>query len=599
MRVHAVFLTVVTFAALVPLCWYLGLDGTGCLVAGAGRSSVNGYYSGYGGVYVQRGHPVTTNLDVFSILDLERTLGSYSIAMMKSMWSLNNHMLGKVVYINTPTNPEEYLYHPPKTQWKAAQEQDSPSPIVYSCFGSLANTASAADGGGDSNIGILLQRPITTLLLGTIFAIAYYLWAYKVDPSAVAYSYDTVVNRGEYWRTVTASFTHFELLHLGFNTMSLYQLGVMLEPIYGSATFLYLNLSLVILTMLICSAIYHLMIYRYGRTEYVSQQAVGFSCVLFAWMVALSVRQRQYCPIFLFPSFCVDTWQLPLPSFLSGALGISAIPVNIGPFALLVFTKLLLPRSSFIGHLSGIVIGYPLAWNLLHWLTLPVMVSCLAVAWACTEKVYVWTYPGYAASNIDLEAVMPPGVLRQYKVVRILSYFFVLAAPVAVYLMGLGQLLPRAVLAFLCWSAAHACRVEALLTSGAVKEACGRLMVVAVWFATGMLLYDACSLVTTLSAWPLLTGNGLTVSYVRLNMYFLSFMAMVEGLYALLLFSLALEARGASGALSRVSCGAEDVVEDMRVLCLPCSACETAVGSSNTTVPFSGTAYRLVPTVQV
>lgn len=447
-------------------------------------------------------------------------------------------------------------------------------------------------GAKESNIGQLMQRPVTTALLIVIFGVAYYLWAYKVDPSSVAYSYDAVVNKGEYWRTITASFAHFELLHLAFNTMSLYQLGLMLEPVYGSATFLYLNLSLVLLTMLICTAIYHVMIHRYGRADVVHQQAVGFSCVLFAWMVALSVRQSQYCPIFLFPSFCVDTWQIPLPSALAGALGIPSIPVNIGPLTLLVFTKVLIPRSSFVGHLSGIVIGYPLAWSLLHWLTLPTMLGCLAAAWVCTERVLVWTFPGYAADNIDLEALLPGTALRHYKIVRILSFFLVLSVPVAVYVMGAGQLVPRAVLAFLGWSAAHACRVEAVLSAGAAKESSGRLMLVAVWFAVGMLLYDACTLAATLSAWQLLVGNGLSVSYLRLHMYYLSFMLMVQGLYALMLFGNALEARGAAGALGRVGCGAEEVVQDLRLLCAPCSLCERAV-DANSTVPFSGAGHRL------
>jgi membrane associated rhomboid family serine protease len=41
------------------------------------------------------------------------------------------------------------------------------------------------------------------------------------------------VAAGEWWRLVTSGFTHFSLIHIGFNMMILYQLGTMLEPALG------------------------------------------------------------------------------------------------------------------------------------------------------------------------------------------------------------------------------------------------------------------------------------------------------------------------------------------------------------------------------
>eukprot|EP00953_Heterococcus_sp_UTEX-ZZ885_P006690 4078-Heterococcus_DN1.PRE.1 len=71
----------------------------------------------------------------------------------------------------------------------------------------------------------MLAMPGTTLLLCLNLWAAFLLWSRKVDPSAVAVSYDAVVSDREYWRCVTASFSHFEALHLGFNMMSLYNMG--------------------------------------------------------------------------------------------------------------------------------------------------------------------------------------------------------------------------------------------------------------------------------------------------------------------------------------------------------------------------------------
>jgi len=79
---------------------------------------------------------------------------------------------------------------------------------------------------------------------------------------------------------------------------------------------------------------------------------------------------NEFCPIFFLPSVCFSTFVIPLP----GTVG---LPVNFGPFVLLVMTKFILPRTSLVGHLSGILIGYPLAWNALNWLTPPIFVSRL------------------------------------------------------------------------------------------------------------------------------------------------------------------------------------------------------------------------------
>ena len=86
----------------------------------------------------------------------------------------------------------------------------------------------------------------------------------------------------------------------------------------------------------------------------ITQQAVGYSCVLFAWITVAAIRMGEFCPIVFAPEFCFSTYFLP----------VIGVPINIGPLILLFITKIIIPRSSFIGHLSGILIGLPLAWAL-------------------------------------------------------------------------------------------------------------------------------------------------------------------------------------------------------------------------------------------
>ena len=163
--------------------------------------------------------------------------------------------------------------------------QDSPSVLQSSNF-------------NPSNLDDILSKPSTYLLLTIICAVAVFLFASRTDPSAVSFSYASIASKGApYWRMVTASFSHFDLLHLGFNTMSLYQLGVLVsaaikvlcqafvtwyifveqENVYGSLPYLYLSVAMVFITMMICAGIYHIQLTRYGMAEAAHQEGVGYS----------------------------------------------------------------------------------------------------------------------------------------------------------------------------------------------------------------------------------------------------------------------------------------------------------------------------------
>jgi membrane associated rhomboid family serine protease len=49
--------------------------------------------------------------------------------------------------------------------------------------------------------------------------------------------YGPAVADGEWYRLVTAGFLHYGLFHVGFNMLILYQLGQMLEPVFGRVRF--------------------------------------------------------------------------------------------------------------------------------------------------------------------------------------------------------------------------------------------------------------------------------------------------------------------------------------------------------------------------
>ena len=79
------------------------------------------------------------------------------------------------------------------------------------------------------------------------------------------------------------------------------------------------SLDLVVTTIVLVMLIKHFMI-KWGRVENQRQgKAVGFSCVIFAYMTYWAVAMGQFCP--LGPSFstlCFNTWHIPMPG---GELG--------------------------------------------------------------------------------------------------------------------------------------------------------------------------------------------------------------------------------------------------------------------------------------
>jgi hypothetical protein len=54
------------------------------------------------------------------------------------------------------------------------------------------------------------------------------------------------------------------------------------------------------------------------------------------------------------------------PSSKLNLFGVLSLPISFAPFESLIFTSIMVPQASFIGHLSGIIVGYSIAWGLIH-----------------------------------------------------------------------------------------------------------------------------------------------------------------------------------------------------------------------------------------
>ena len=192
------------------------------------------------------------------------------------------------------------------------------------------------------------EKPLTTLIVAASSLIWLILsqrgWGY----ARVGTSYEKVVEQGQYWRLLVSQLSHVELMHLVMNMSSLWSLGFV-EKSRGMGTMYYLKVTVILMVFskLMLIGFYHVMINFFKRSHYRRVTSVGYSSVVFGWMSNLSVGKRRTANFRL--------------------LGMSSIPMSLAPFASLIMTSLLIPRSSFFGHLSGILVGYLVGFGYFDW----------------------------------------------------------------------------------------------------------------------------------------------------------------------------------------------------------------------------------------
>ncbi|KAG7371036.1 rhomboid family protein [Nitzschia inconspicua] len=194
--------------------------------------------------------------------------------------------------------------------------------------------------------------------------VALYLlyWQRQVPLSVVALNSQLLL--GDLGRSLTGNLAHFEIWHLGVNMMSTHALGndMSLEQSLGTIPLFLLTMSWIPLMTVI------VVVLQLFKTMLCSRDAmslslasdimstfptmVGFSGILFAWMVVATLQtQQKSCPVFFMPDLCFDVYE------------IGGFSVSLGPLVQLVILQVILPRASFIGHLAGIVLGFLFHWK--------------------------------------------------------------------------------------------------------------------------------------------------------------------------------------------------------------------------------------------
>lgn len=155
--------------------------------------------------------------------------------------------------------------------------------------------------------------------------------------SAVCISPSAVVTRFQVYRFLFAPFYHGGIFHILFNSLALYFLGGDFERAVGTLAALYTTFIVFIPAIGVSHVAIAYLFDALAGTTLRNNCAIGISAIIFS-LIVISVQYTDTVSFF----------------------GLFDLPANVYPFFLLVVLSLLSPGLSFVGHLSGILVGYGL-----------------------------------------------------------------------------------------------------------------------------------------------------------------------------------------------------------------------------------------------
>ncbi|KAI8920519.1 hypothetical protein BC831DRAFT_479373, partial [Entophlyctis helioformis] len=187
----------------------------------------------------------------------------------------------------------------------------------------------------DKAAAVLKAVPLSTRLLAfgcTAIHLARFLLSTDLEAQGCFAPFDM---GDRPWTLLTAPFIHAHLLHLGLNLVALWSLSPRHERAVGSVQATYLTLMLAVSAGL-CQALAALLSDRLLSTHgWLTSCSVGLSGYLFALLVVDCAEHRE-------------------PRSLLSL----RIPTALFPFVLVVATQFMIPSSSFVGHVGGLLAGH-------------------------------------------------------------------------------------------------------------------------------------------------------------------------------------------------------------------------------------------------
>ncbi|KAL9186217.1 hypothetical protein ACHAXT_005455 [Thalassiosira profunda] len=174
----------------------------------------------------------------------------------------------------------------------------------------------------------------------SIVGVCILIYAYQLlfDPPLHHFTMcpNLVLYQHEFYRIITSALFHANLMHIAMNMMSTMAIGGSLERQLGT---LMLGITIswgILLTSAIYILISWLLHLIFGYEGMMLQHSVGFSGVIFQ----LSVLESSLSP-----------------NRTRSVFGVFTVSSKMYPWALLVALQFIMPQISFLGHLSGILVG--------------------------------------------------------------------------------------------------------------------------------------------------------------------------------------------------------------------------------------------------
>ncbi|KAG7006053.1 hypothetical protein G7Y79_00016g040380 [Physcia stellaris] len=167
------------------------------------------------------------------------------------------------------------------------------------------------------------------------------------------------IREGRYYTLVTSSFTHFTLVHLGFNMYGLYMLGPLMTSFFGPSAFLVLWIG----SSLTCDAAALYWDYLNQQARQARSQARAVRGVRQVWgspeaMVETKSIGASGSVLGMFATFCCmmpknRVLMMPIPVPVPAWVGISVFAIGSAYCAV----NALFPYIGHMGHLGGMAFG--------------------------------------------------------------------------------------------------------------------------------------------------------------------------------------------------------------------------------------------------
>lgn len=199
-------------------------------------------------------------------------------------------------------------------------------------------------------LDVLGNPPLLTVLIAATCILIFVFQISADNPSAICLLPSLVVSKFQVYRIFTFPFFHAGFMHIFFNIIAWVMLAKDFERSLGTLPASYA----VFILFIPLTAIFHMcvafLLDGLAGTAFRNDCAVGISGVLFAILVVN-----------------IEASGTPAISFF----GCFNIPSRWYPWILALLLQLISPALSFLGHLSGIVLGYALALGYLRGISPP------------------------------------------------------------------------------------------------------------------------------------------------------------------------------------------------------------------------------------